>query len=406
MIRSAVIAGVLLLSTLTGVAQWQAVRDRRRHLLVLKTDPCIPCNAWRSAYNDARDARLRDSINRHFRMQSFLASARPDLVEKFSVTSYPTYIVLNDDCEELDRVVGFPGPEPLFLQLTDGDNPHAKATAREASPTRPPTSPQRSPEDSPASAVLREMTEANGQLQQERGYLENNVRSLEGDLAREREKAAAQVATMQQQLNDQATQAEAERRRMLEAIARQQAVQKREAEAAQRPPAAVTSSQPPPANISTEIIPPAVGTKPPTSGWVWLIGKAATAAGYALTPELMLAIGTATTIGGWIYGKRQERKRNGAASQPAGFPDVDDAPSIPRDNSEIEQIIGLRQQESREPLHDAFFGILFEDEYRANPDRTVKEAFRNAQDRFNNVAPLSTTQTEVAATTTTTNSKG
>jgi hypothetical protein len=74
--------------------------------------------------------------------------------------------------------------------------------------------------------------------------------------------------------------------------------------------------------------------------------------------------------------------------------------ALPRDNSEIEQIISLRQQEQREPLHDAFFGILFEDEYRSNPNQSVKEAFQASMARFNNVAPLSSTATSTQITTT------
>ena len=70
-----------------------------------------------------------------------------------------------------------------------------------------------------------------------------------------------------------------------------------------------------------------------------------------------------------------------------------------RDNSEIAQILSLRQQEQRDPIHDALFGVLFEDEYRAKPDQPIKEAWLSAMDRFNNIAPLSaSTQTVTSST--------
>ena len=73
--------------------------------------------------------------------------------------------------------------------------------------------------------------------------------------------------------------------------------------------------------------------------------------------------------------------------------------ALPRDDSEIEQILSLRQQEQREPIHDAFFGILFEDEYRTNPDQPIRQAWTNALDRFNRTAPLST-RTEISTSST------
>lgn len=77
--------------------------------------------------------------------------------------------------------------------------------------------------------------------------------------------------------------------------------------------------------------------------------------------------------------------------QGAGFPESVHPNTNPlaRDNTELQQIISVRQQEQREPLHDAFYGIAFEDEYRTNPDQSLRQAWQSASDRFNNVAPLS-----------------
>ena len=91
-------------------------------------------------------------------------------------------------------------------------------------------------------------------------------------------------------------------------------------------------------------------------------------------------------------------KRRGAL-QGSGFPTPNPSRVPSRDNTEIEQILSVRQQEQRQPLHDAFFGIAFEDEYRSNPDQSLRQAWQSARDRFDNVAPLSSFHQQVSSST-------
>jgi hypothetical protein len=73
---------------------------------------------------------------------------------------------------------------------------------------------------------------------------------------------------------------------------------------------------------------------------------------------------------------------------------------LQRDETELKQVISLREQEQRTPLHDGFFGVALEDEYRDNPDQTIREAFEKATARFNSVAPLSVKTTSSCKPTT------
>ena len=73
---------------------------------------------------------------------------------------------------------------------------------------------------------------------------------------------------------------------------------------------------------------------------------------------------------------------------------VPSAPLFQRDVSEAEQLIGLRQSEQREPIFDNLLGILFEDEFSANPDQSLKEAHAAIYRRFNKIAPVSVKTTE------------
>ena len=66
---------------------------------------------------------------------------------------------------------------------------------------------------------------------------------------------------------------------------------------------------------------------------------------------------------------------------------------FPRDTSEAEQIISLRQFEQREPVFDALRGIFLEDEFKSNPDQPFKEAYDSINRRFNETAPVATRHT-------------
>jgi hypothetical protein len=103
-----------------------------------------------------------------------------------------------------------------------------------------------------------------------------------------------------------------------------------------------------------------------------------------LAPEVALPASAALTAAGYVFG--QVKKRRGEAAK-AEFFRANRTPA--RDVSEVEQVLSLRQQESRDPLSDAMFGVLFEDISREDPNQTVGQAWAAAQQRFNRLAPLS-----------------
>ena len=161
------------------------------------------------------------------------------------------------------------------------------------------------------------------------------------------------------------------------------------------PPNPSTSSA---SDISTEI-----PSGPTASKWLkvgkWIAGTAVAVA----APEFAIPLSVGLTVAGWLA--TRVRNRKGAGHRPDTFPGLTGftAPDVPagpqRDNTEIQQILSLRQQEQRDPIHDALFGVLFEDEYRAKPDQPVKDAWLHAMDRFNHIAPLSTKSQTVTSTT-------
>jgi len=106
-----------------------------------------------------------------------------------------------------------------------------------------------------------------------------------------------------------------------------------------------------------------------------------------LTGAALLAGTGGTGFVGWKAIRYLPKLIGGVKKIKSTFPSSE--PMLHRDDTELKQVIGLREQEQRTPLHDGFFGVALEDEYKANPDQTIKEAFEKATARFNSVAPLS-----------------
>jgi len=119
---------------------------------------------------------------------------------------------------------------------------------------------------------------------------------------------------------------------------------------------------------------------------------ALTAAGAgSLTPAVWIALA--------LYQRRRRRKqataRRGAAAAAAGsFPDET---TVPRDLSEVAQLLRLSELEGRSPLRDAFIGMSVLDELdrtiHAGPDQAAAFAAqlrRRLLDRLNETAPLAT----------------
>lgn len=149
-------------------------------------------------------------------------------------------------------------------------------------------------------------------------------------------------------------------------------------------------------DISTEIKPgPTVSKWLSLAAWIGRTGVAIAA------PEIAIPGSIGITLAGFAL--RWLTSRKGTGLRPGTFPGLQSrvsnavAAGPTRDNSEVEQILSLRQQEQRDPIHDALFGVLFEDEYRSKPNQPIKEAWLSAMDRFNNIAPLSTQTKTVRA---------
>jgi hypothetical protein len=113
-----------------------------------------------------------------------------------------------------------------------------------------------------------------------------------------------------------------------------------------------------------------------------------------LAPEVALPASAALTAAGYVFG--QLKKRRGEAAK-AEFFRANRTPA--RDVTEVEQQLSLRQQECRDPLSDAMFGVLFEDLSREDANKTVGQAWAEAQQRFNRLAPLSSKSATITSST-------
>lgn len=394
MISRIAVSLTIVFTALFGIA-WQhpTAVDRRPILYVFKQIHCPPCNAWKAAYDDPRDPRLRNSINKCFRLRVVWSHQRPDLVSRYHVGSFPTFLSVTDAGTELRRVEGFPGGEPLYRALTRSEIRPVESVPMERPPIVRP--------DPAAERRRQRIEQANERLQEQIRDLEDALALSDEELNRQKQRTqdAAEAA-----VDEGNARLAEERQRLIDEIEKLRIRKARPPDPVDRGRGSAIGeaingegTQP---GISNEI-PEASGT---LGKWVSFGAKVVKVGAAIAAPEVSIPLGMAGTVAGFAFNARRKRRKRKGAAQPADFP-VDDVPALPRDNTEIEQVIGLRQQEKREPLHDAFFGIAFEDEYRTDPDRTVKEAFQAATDRFNNVAPLSTTETRLDSTTTTNRSE-
>lgn len=193
-----------------------------------------------------------------------------------------------------------------------------------------------------------------------------------------------------------------------------------EPETSSLPPPVITIPKQPPATVPVfppgtyvPFFPPAKApVEPPVIPQEGIVSKAEGIIDNIPWMSLLKILGVTAGVGsgsglGIYAGLAAFRLLKGAFKQRRGHPQDAGFPSQPqtnrgiaRDNTEIEQIIGVRQQEQREPLHDAFFGIAFEDEYKTNPDQSLRQAWQTARDRFDNVAPLSSFQQQFTTSST------
>jgi hypothetical protein len=157
------------------------------------------------------------------------------------------------------------------------------------------------------------------------------------------------------------------------------ALPKRQAEASPLPPVLSIPAVEAPAGGGQQSAMPDIGGK-----WWSVLTTVGKIGLTTLAPEVALPASAALTAAGYVFG--QVKKRRGEAAK-AEFFRANRTPA--RDVSEVEQVLSLRQQESRDPLSDAMFGVLFEDISREDPNQTVGQAWTAAQQRFNRLAPLS-----------------
>lgn len=454
MIARLLIATLLTLTTLTSVAMVQPARDCRRHLLLF-TDlaTCAPCRLFDRDYKS--NPHFSAALNRHYRLHQPYTPQRD--LEKFrqhNVTQTPTWLIVDDAGRELGRVSGYAGPKDFWERLI-------LATPVNSPKQRPPAAAAPSPGQQNISNRLRDANRALEAerdnlasrirtLEQDlsaaraRGGTaptadcEERVASLQAQLAAARsahEKLQLQLrdetAALREQIrraSQTAANAQAETEKLQKRMqlpdakpyqtlpkpapdddwleqAMQEAEQQTKPAAPEVPAAAPepmsgvapgavsgpalqsaphTQSEHPPADANSSIA---------DSGdrWLTLIRSAGKAVVAVAAPELVIPVAVAA---GAVALYRKKKTRIAVSES-----DSVHADHLPRDNSEIEQILSLRQQEQREPIHDAFFGVLFEDEYRSDPDQPIRQAWTNALDRFNRTAPLST-RTETSTSTT------
>lgn len=414
-IRRAIAFAVVAMSCSVGIAGGNPS-------LLLFTDPanCRPCRLFDRDWST--DKAFRDAVTKCYAIvPSYQPATHPQKFREYQITAVPTWVIVSKSGQEVGRVSGYTTPTDLWVRLRNA----TKNTPRSQPPAASPPPSAGSVPD-PSSDVLRRLDEANKLLESERDSLRAEMRALEKRLLDAQKNKpqtpdrSPEIDAMQKQL--QVLQKQIQRRDAEAALAakRLQAAEQLAANAAAeaerlRQRAALPDApdwvqqEVDKAHATPETPPPVADTEQPqtlptpanpdTTGGRWLT-LLKTLGGGLLTlaaPELVVPAGLALGAAGLAV--RWRNQRRAAASPAQNFPVSQ--PSLPRDNNEIEQILSLRQQEQREPIHDAFFGVLFEDEYRSNPDKPIREAWASALDRFNNVAPLST-----RTTTTTTTAKG
>lgn len=358
--------------------------------------PCPPCERFRADYA-GREPRLAPSLRKDFGLERWYRW--PDdraQFDRYAVDQWPTFLVVGLDGTVESRAVGYKGGEQLWRDLRE--------TRQRPSPQVPSTSRSPDPADCPDGVcpvdAPRPQPDPAAELRTELQTARDHLASLRTELEQQQASSGDQLEQLRQQLQERERAAAGEVDRLRDELKQQAAAAAEQLQEQlrtlqqERPPAPVPDPMFSP-DISTEI-------QPSTFSRI-LRGLIRIGLDVGLTQaqsEVLVPIaatggpaGMAIAAGLWLA-RRYLRKRL-SQKEPA-LPDMfrsDNAGDLQRDNSEIEQIISLRQQESRDPLRDSFFGIIFEDEHRTNPDQSLREAWTNALRRFNDVAPLSTTQT-------------
>lgn len=392
----------------------QARPAQKPIMFVIHADWCAPCRNFDRVWCDRRD--VRDALHDAFEVRELDWEVPAQQAEAIGlgVTQVPSYVVIRGN-RRLAMSVGFTTRQDrvavntavarlmadLFVEWprvrTDlrSDLPDVSA----ASP--PVQSPVPRPECNPqidqkARDAVDQLASHSRELQQAQEKTAGAVESLQTDVAEVRS-IIGEVQSHVEQSREAITHSLEESQASTQTELRSMADRLRESIERNResiPPNGESITVPGESSpdISTEIpIGPTASKWLNVGAWIAKVGVAVAA------PEFALPLSVGLGAAGWLV----NRFRRGQGLRPDTFPGRSVPAGPVRDNSEVEQILSLRQQEQRDPVHDALFGVLFEDEYRAKPDQPIKEAWHSAMDRFNNIAPLSTTSKTVTSTTST-----
>lgn len=397
-------------------AAGQARPAQKPIMFVIHADWCAPCRNFDRVWCDRRD--VRDALQDAFdvRELDWEVPAQQAEAMALGVSQVPSYVVIRGN-RRVAMSVGFTTRRDSVAVNTAlarlmGDLfvewPRVRTDVSPDLPDVPAASPPvQSPVprtecipqiDQKARDAVDQLASHSRELQQAQEKTAGAVESLQSDVADVRSKIG-EVQTHVEQSRDEITRSlqesqastQTELRSMADRL-RESIEQERETIPLNDETIAVPRESPP--DISTEIpIGPTASKWLGVAAWIAKVGVAVAA------PEFALPLSVGLGAAGWLV----NRFRKGQGLRPDTFPGANlRVPAGPvRDNSEVEQILSLRQQEQRDPVHDALFGVLFEDEYRAKPDQPIKEAWHSAMDRFNNIAPLSTTSKTVTSTTST-----
>lgn len=402
--------GMRLIAALFMVGFASSLSAGGKPSLLLFTDPtnCPPCRLFDRDWG--RDKAFRDAVsNAYAIVPSYQPKTHGDKFREYRIATVPTWVIVAGG-SEINRVSGYTTPTDLWTRLRNA----TKNTPRARPPdsTTPPSAGSVPGRDGSVSEQIRQ---ANRALEVERDELRAETERLKKQLLDAKKSdpktpdQAPEIADLKKQIEQREAAAAlaAKRLRAAEQVAANAAAEAERLRKQSRLPDAenwvqehvdaASQPAPTPAPISRPSQ-PAVTTESTGNQWLSLLRSVGGGLLMIAAPQIAVPAGLALGAAGLAVRWRNQR-RSAASTAGSTFPVSQ--PSLPRDNNEIEQILSLRQQEQREPIHDAFFGVLFEDEYRSNPDKPIREAWASALDRFNNVAPLST-----RATTTTETVKG
>lgn len=307
---------------------------------------CAPCQRFRRDYDSI--AQFRGPLESAFAVKSceWERPSEQRFARRFGVASLPGFIVFRNGIHQ-QSFTGYDGNWRAFLERlnldisgADGAGPDSTDSGTVERPTRPVT---------PADRALPEIADLRAELDRLRRQMT--------------EAAKPKIDTVPGASPD----------------TKPAELPGSQAESSPLPPVLSIPAVEAPAGGGQQVAMPDIGGK-----WWSVLTTVGKIGLTTLAPEVALPASAALTAAGYVFG--QVKKRRGEAAK-AEFFRANRTPA--RDVTEVEQVLSLRQQECRDPLSDAMFGVLFEDISREDPNQTVGQAWAAAQQRFNRLAPLS-----------------